>query len=145
MRNNTKLYLLYVLLLINISTFGQNVRGFYLQDVGTWLGSTTQENDILQYAQGNGFNYILLYDLGDINWTSTIEKNKLAAFIVKARTVYGILQIGGVVEYSGYVSQKIIPYNNSRSNVKERFDVINLEFEFWVTSSITSSDRKSVV
>ena len=139
MKNKTRLFLLSALLMLSLSTFGQNVRGFYLQDVGTWIGNTTKENEILKYAQGNGFNYILFYDLGDISWTNSINKNQLGAFIKKARTTYGITQIGGVVEYAGYVSQNIIPYNNSRSSSLEKFDVINLEFEFWVSSSISSS------
>ncbi len=125
--------------MLSLSTFGQNVRGFYLQDVGSWLGNTTKENEILKYAQGNGFNYILFYSLGDISWANTTNKNQLGAFIKKARTSYGINQIGGVVEYAGYVSKNIIPYNNSRSSSLEKFDVINLEFEFWVSSSISSS------
>ena len=134
-----RLHLLFVsaMLMISLSALGQNVRGFYLQEVGTWLGNITSENEILQYAQGNGFNYILFYDLGDISWTNTTQKNKLAAFISKARTQYGIVQVGGVVEYAGYVSQFILPYNNSRTNNLEKFDVINLEFEFWVSSSVS--------
>jgi hypothetical protein len=139
MIRKTTLFIAIALILISIDSIAQNVRGFYLQDVGDWLGDATKENNILSYAQGNGFNYILFYDLGDINWNSTTEKNQLAAFMRKAKTTYGITQIGGVVEYSGYLSQKIIPYNNSRTSSKEKFDVINLEFEFWVTSSITSS------
>ncbi len=138
-KNKIRLTLLSVLMMISLTTFGQNVRGFYLQDVGTWIGNISKENEILQYAQGNGFNYILFYDLGQISWTNTTNKNQLGAFIKKARTQYGISQIGGVVEYSGYASQNIIPYNNSRSSSLEKFDVINLEFEFWVTSSISSS------
>jgi hypothetical protein len=139
MKSKIKIIVLSVLLITSLTTFGQNVRGFYLQDVGTWLGNTTSENEILQYAQGNGFNYILFYDLGDINWSSSTKKNQLGAFISKARTQYGIIQIGGVVEYAGYVSQYLIPFNNTRTSNTEKFDVINLEFEFWVTSSITSS------
>lgn len=139
MLNKTRLFLIAVLMMIGSSTFAQNVRGFYLQDVGDWLGNTTKENEILDYAQGNGFNYILFYDLGDINWNSSTEKNQLGAFIHKARTSYGILQVGGVVEYAGYLSQKLIPYNTSRTRSSEKFDVINLEFEFWVSSSISSS------
>ncbi|TAH37930.1 MAG: T9SS type A sorting domain-containing protein [Bacteroidetes bacterium] len=135
--NRIKLLLLTVFLTVGISSKAQNVRGFYLQDVGDWLGITADENDILAYAQGNGFNYILLYDLGDINWTSTTEKNQLAAFIRKARTQYGIVQFGGVVEYSNYVTQKLLPYNVSRLDPLERFDVINLEFEFWVSSNVS--------
>ena len=139
MKNKTKLFLLSALLMLSMSTFGQNVRGFYLQDVGSWLGNTIKENEILKYAQGNGFNYILFYSLGDISWTNSTNKNQLGAFIKKARTTYGITQVGGVVEYAGYVSNNIIPYNNSRSSSLEKFDVINLEFEFWVSSSISSS------
>ena len=126
-------------MMVTFTTFGQSVRGFYLQDVGDWLGNNSEENEILEYAQGNGFNYLLFYDLGDINWSSSTEKNQLAAFMVKARSQYGITQIGGVVEYAGYVSQKLIPYNNTRNSSAEKFDVINHEFEFWVSSSISSS------
>ena len=128
-----------LLLMISTTSFGQNIRGFYLQNVGTWLGVASQEDAILQYAQGNGFNYILLYDLGDITWSNATQKNNLAAFMKKARTQYGVIQFGGVVEYAGYVSQNILPYNNSRASNSEKFNVINLEFEFWVNSSITSS------
>lgn len=126
-----------MLLTLGISSKAQNVKGFYLQDIGNWLGIASDENDILSYAQGNGFNYILIYDLGDINWSSTTEKNQLAAFIRKAKTQYGIIQVGGVVEYSGYVTQKILPYNDSRIDPLERFNVINLEFEFWVSSNVS--------
>lgn len=140
MINKTKLFLISVILfLAGQQTNAQDVRGFYLQDVGDWLGDASEENEILEYAQGNGFNYILFYDLGDINWNSSTEKNQLAAFIKKARTQYGIDEVGGVIEYAGYLSQKLIPYNNSRSSSSEKFDVINQEFEFWVSSSISSS------
>ena len=139
MRINTRLFLLSFMLLISLTTLGQSVRGFYLQDVGTWLGNTVKENEILDYAQGNGFNYILFYDLGNISWSNSTQKNQLGSFIKKARTQYGISQVGGVVEYAGYASQNLIPYNNSRSSSAEKFDVIDLEFEFWVSSSISAS------
>ena len=126
-------------LLVTNLVSAQNIRGFYLQDFDNWLGSTTEENKILQYIQGNGFNYILFYDLGQINWNSSSEKDKLGAFMHKARTQYGVLQFGAVVEYSGYVTQKILPYNNGRTRATEKFDVIDLEFEFWVKSSISGS------
>ena len=134
--NRIKLLVLAVIMTLGLSSKAQNIRGFYLQDVGDWLGVAADENDILSYAQGNGFNYILFYDLGDINWNSTTEKNQLAAFIRKARTQYGIVQVGGVVEYSGYVTQKLIPYNDSRLDPLERFNVINMEVEFWVSSNV---------
>lgn len=135
MKNNLRLTILSILLLFTLSTKAQNIRGYYLQDVGTWLGNTVLENEILTYTQGNGFNYILFYDLGQINWNNSAQKNQLAAFMNKARTQYGIIQIGGVVEYAGYVSQFLLPYNNSRTSNTEKFDVINMEFEFWLSAS----------
>ena len=138
-RKLTKLIFVCALISVSATSNAQNIRGFYLQDFDDYLGNSTEENKILAYAQGNGFNYILFYSLGQINWNSATEKNQLAAFIHKAKTQYGIIQVGGVVEYAGYVSQKIIPYNNSRSRSTEKFDVINQEFEFWVKSSIANS------
>jgi Secretion system C-terminal sorting domain len=134
-----QILLLLALFIIGVSTYGQAVRGFYLTGLGGWLNDQSEENDILEYAQGNGFNYILLYDLGDLNWNSSTEKNQLAAFIKKAKTQYGIDEVGGVVEYEGYAAQKLIPYNNTRNSSNEKFDVINMEFEFWVSSSISNS------
>lgn len=135
--NRIQVLLLAVLLSLGLSSEAQQTRGFYLQDVGDWLGSASDEDAILAYAQGNGFNYILFYDLGDINWSSSTEKNQLAAFMRKARTQYGITEIGGVVEYAGYVTLKLLPYNQSRLDPMERFDVINQEVEFWVSSNVS--------
>ena len=138
-KNNIVKILFVLLILISSNTFGQNVRGFYLTGIGSWLGNTTKENAILSYAQGNGYNYIAFYDLGSISWSSTTEKNQLASFLSRARTQYGVTQMGAVVETYTYFSTYILPYNNSRTKANEKFDVINLEFEFCVRSSISSS------
>ena len=139
LRKNTKGFLFSLLMLVSLSSVGQNIRGFYLSGIGTWLGNTTKENAILSYAQGNGYNYINFYDLGSINWSSTTEKNQLASFMSRGRTQYGILQFGAIVEVYSYFLNNILPYNKSRNSSNEKFDVINLEFEFWVRSSISSS------
>ena len=120
-------------MLVSLSSVGQNIRGFYLSGIGTWLGNTTKENAILTYAQGNGYNYINFYDLGSINWSSTTEKNQLASFMSRGRTQYGILQFGAIVEVYSFFTNNILPYNKSRNSSNEKFDVINLEFEFWVS------------
>lgn len=138
-RKNTKGFLFLLLMLVSLSSVGQNVRGFYLSGIGTWLGNSTKENAILSYAQGNGYNYINFYDLGSVNWNSSTEKNQLASFMSRGRTQYGILQFGAIVEVYSFLTNNIIPYNKSRNNSNEKFDVINLEFEFWVSSSISSS------
>ena len=135
----TNLLLVVMLLLLTAGASAQNVRGFYITKIGTWLGNATQETEILEYAQGNGFNYILFYDMGSINWSSSTQKNKLASFISRAKTQYNINQVGAVVEASSFVLNNILPYNSGRTNSNEKFDVINQEFEFWVNASISGS------
>lgn len=133
-----------ILLLILISwstvSFSQsnNVRGFYLKDVPSWLGNTTQENTILNYAQGNGYTYIIFYDLGSFDWSNSTKKNQLAAFLTKARTTYGMTEMSASGEIYTFFSNYIIPYNNSRTVATEKFNVLNFEFEYWVSSSISS-------
>jgi hypothetical protein len=139
MNSFKRLLTLIVLIAISKCGYSQNVRGYYISNVGSWLGDTQQETDILEYTQGNGFNYILFYDLGQINWSSTTEKNKLASFISRARTLYGVVQVGAVVEVYSFVTNYILPYNIGRTHANEKFDVINQEFEFWVNASISSS------
>ncbi len=120
--------------------FGQsnNVRGMYVKDIDHWLGDATAENAILNYAQGNAYNYITFYDLGSLNFNNASTKNALASFINRAKTQYGITEMGAAGETASFFSGNIIPYNNSRSLATEKFDVLNFEFEFWVTSSISA-------
>ena len=140
MNNNKVIKLLAGFFLICLTSFGQanNVRSFYLKDIHVWLGNTTTENAILNYAQGNAFNYIIFYDLGSLNWSSSTVKNNLAAFLSRARANFGITQFGASGEIYSFFTNSIIPYNNSRTSASERFDVLNFEFEFWNQSSISS-------
>jgi hypothetical protein len=129
---------IFFLLIIN-NAFAQNaaVRGFYLSQTHIWLGDTAQENTILRYAAGNGFNYVTLYDLHRLSWTTQVKKS-LASFIKRAHTQYGITQVGAAGEtYSTFINY-IIPYNNGRNSSSERFNVLNLEFEFWIANSVSS-------
>ncbi len=128
------------LFLICLTSYGQstNVRAFYLKDIDNWLGSTTQENAILDYAQGNGYNYIIFYDLGSLNWSSSTVKSNVAAFLSRARANYGITQMGASGEIASFFSNYIVPYNNGRTSANERFDIFNFEFEFWNQSSISA-------
>ncbi len=140
MSQNKVVKLLAGLLLICLTSFGQssNVRAFYLKDIHVWLGNTTTENSILNYAQGNGYNYIIFYDLGSLNWSSVTVQNNLASFLSRARTNFGVTQMGASGEIYSFFTNSVIPYNNSRTAVNERFDVLNYEFEFWNQSSISS-------
>lgn len=140
MNQNKVIKLLAGFFLICLTSFGQatNIRAFYLKDIHNWLGNTTTENAILNYAQGNAFNYIIFYDLGSLNWSSTTVQNNLASFLSRARANFGVTQMGASGEIYSFFTNSIIPYNNSRTNANERFDILNFEFEFWNQSSISS-------
>ncbi|MBK6839606.1 MAG: hypothetical protein IPG90_16195 [Bacteroidetes bacterium] len=73
------------------------VRGLYVNFVNAWIGDSVQENKILNYVSSYGFNYITIYDLNLLNW-SVPQKNSLAAFISKAKTQYGVVQVGAAGE-----------------------------------------------
>ncbi|MEO8088503.1 MAG: hypothetical protein ABI763_16910, partial [Bacteroidota bacterium] len=133
----TKLKLLLLCVLLSSVTFGQNIRGYYVNGFNTILGNTTSENALLSYTQGNGYNYLCLYDVSGLNLASTTVKNQFASFINRAKTQYGVSQVGVCSEIYSYFSSFIIPYNVGRP-ANEKVDVLNFEFEFWVTSSINS-------
>ena len=133
----TKLKLLLLSLLCSTGMYAQSIRGFYVNDFDNVLGNTTSENTLLNYAQGNGFNYLCLYDVSGLNLSSSTIKNQFASFISRAKNQYGITQIGVSSETYSFLSQFIIPYNSGRPS-SEKVDVLNFEFEFWVSSSITN-------
>src|SRR4051812_11959605 len=128
-----------ILLLVAVLCFSllckaqnNNIRGMYVADIPIWLGDTAQENTILRYAQANNLNYITIYSLQDFNWTSSTKKNLLGKFIRKAKTTYGIIQVGASSEKSSFFLNDLIPYNNGRTDTTDRFNVFNFEFEFWL-------------
>ncbi len=140
-KNRNIIISLFAFLLLSSSvSFGQatNVRGMYVKNINNWLGDVTAENAILTYAQGNAYTYITFYDLGSLNFSSSTTKNALASFINRAKTQYGLLEMGAAGETASFFSNNIIPYNNGRSLASEKFDVLNFEFEFWVSSSVSS-------
>ncbi|MEO8088504.1 MAG: T9SS type A sorting domain-containing protein [Bacteroidota bacterium] len=114
----------------------QSLRGMYINGFDDILGNTQKEDSLLMYMQDSSFNYMLLYDLHTLDFSSTADMNMLSSFIVKARQVYGISNIGAVGETYSFFLNKIKGYNNSRTSTDEKFNVFNLEFEFWTTSSV---------
>lgn len=92
------------------------------------LGNTVKENALLTYAKNNGFNYLLCYELQVVT-TDDVEVKKLAAFIKKAKTQYGIRQIGAAIATTAQ-ADLMVAYNKAHATV-ERIDVLNVEDEFW--------------
>lgn len=140
MKSTIRLIILAGMLLSSLPMFSQstNVRGFYLNDIDSWIGNTTTENAVLNYASGNGYNYIVFYSLGSFDFNSTTKKNQLADFIRRAKTTYGISKVAASGEILSFFRDLIIPYNNSRSSSSEKFDIFNYEFEWWVSSSVST-------
>jgi hypothetical protein len=110
-------------------------RTLYIDKFDTILGNLTAENELLVYAKSNEIETLLLYDLHSINNTYNITdvstNGILADFIFKAKTQFGITQIGANGENTSFFTNIIDVYNNSRNNVNEKIDIYNLEFEFW--------------
>jgi len=131
--------LLFTMLLLSMQSAKAQVpalRGIYINGFDDILGNSAEEDRLLQYAQDSSFNYLALYDLQAINLSSSTNANKLATFMRRARDNYGVQYIGAVCESYSSFQNKIAPYNNGRSNANEKFNVFNLEFEFWISSSV---------
>ncbi|MEY4593958.1 MAG: hypothetical protein RIQ47_368 [Bacteroidota bacterium] len=115
-----------------------SLRGIYVNDFDVIFPSTQKQDSLLQYAKDSSFNYLALYDLHTLNFGSSTTVSALASFIRKARDQYGIQYIGAVGESYSFFSNRIFPYNNGRTNATEKFNVFNVEFEFWIQASVTT-------
>lgn len=117
-------------------TTAQSTKGLYVDDFFYILGDEIAEDKLLDYANSNDFNYLILYN------TAKIHRNKYPLdqkkgsetwqnFIVKAKAKYGIEKIGVVGEKAASFIP-VIKYNQQFCNSPtEKIDVLNLEFEFW--------------
>ncbi len=92
------------------------------------LGDTTAENNMLAFARDNGINYLIMYDLQGLVANST-RATQLASLISRAKTQYGVQQVGAALAESHF-ADNIVAYNNVHA-ANERIDVLNVEREFW--------------
>jgi hypothetical protein len=104
---------------------------------GSLLGDATQETKLLEFSRDNGINYFIFYDLNRLVANSA-RATQLASLINRARTQYGIKQIGAALGDT-IGANNIVAYNNAHA-VNERVDVLNLESEFW-----NETDRASAL
>ena len=99
------------------------------------LGNQTKENKLLNFAKKNNFNTLILYQLNKVDKQYSLvdpRKNKiLAEFISKAKTKYFMKQIGASGESASFFKNKINVYNSTRNKPEEKFDIYNLEYEYW--------------
>ena len=120
--------------------FCQNSRGFYVDKFHTILGNQNKEDSLLFFARQLDFNYLTLYNLYESNNTTSLTSEEtsqsLANFIRKAKSQFGINKIGVVAENYNFFKNVIHIYNQQHSDSLEKIDIYNLEFEFWVPTSV---------
>lgn len=106
-------------------------RGLYVDNFNTILGDTAKENTLLRWCKQYKIKVISLYDLNTIFQHPANNNPKLAAFIKKAKTNYQIRQVAAVRGTDANFTQTISIYNDTRTDTTERFNVFNLENEWW--------------
>jgi hypothetical protein len=120
----------------------QSIKGIYVDQFNTILGNIAKEDSLLNFVQAHGFNYITLYNMHTVNantpLTSVSTAQTFANFVQKAKTLYNIKEVGVAGENANFFKNTIHVYNLQHPNVNQQVDVYNLEFEFWINSSVTS-------
>jgi Secretion system C-terminal sorting domain len=115
-------------------------RALYVDGFSTILGDVNAENQLLDFCLDSEIRKLLLYEMHLVHAQHDLSNpstNQLFAdFIFKAKTQYGVLEIGVVGETSVPFLTYFSAYNNSRSVPEEKIDVFNLEFEFWINSAV---------
>jgi len=111
-----------------------HIAGLYVNDFNTIITATTEQTDLLSFASNNGISTLYLYDLTSII-SNGEQKSFLKQFNVLAKN-NGIVKMGGI---SGSENRTIGTLPNSYSRLQfnnessgnQKFDIFNLENEFW--------------
>ncbi|SDS11983.1 hypothetical protein SAMN05216503_2034 [Polaribacter sp. KT25b] len=110
-------------------------RTLYVDNFNSILGSPSNEDKLLKFASKNNFNTLILYQLNKVDklysLTDPRKNNILAEFISKAKTKFNIKRIGASGESATFFKNRIDIYNTSRNKSEEKFDIYNLEYEYW--------------
>ncbi|OHD12086.1 MAG: hypothetical protein A2086_16185 [Spirochaetes bacterium GWD1_27_9] len=115
---------------ISIQSDTKITRGLYVNKFDTIVGNSFEEDALLTFCNKNNINYLILYDL----YKLFDKKDILEAFIKKAKENYKIKEIaacGG----DKIFADKIVNFNLTSIY---KFDVLNLEYEYWNTASYTN-------
>jgi hypothetical protein len=105
-------------------------KGVYVDSFDWILGDTATENSLLRWCKKEKLNAITLYDT-KAYLLNPASYPMLAKFIKKARTQYSIKSVAAVRSLSSQFTGSTSTYNASRTDTLERFNVFNLENEYW--------------
>lgn len=106
------------------------------------LGNAAAENAMLKFARDNGINYLIMYDLQGLEANST-RATQLAALISRAKTQYGVQQVGAALAEARF-ADNIVAYNNNHA-ANERIDVLNVELEFWRSTTNRAAEFEQTI
>lgn len=120
--------------------FAKAERSLYVDDFANILNDAALKTSLLEYAQNNEITYLLFYELhlvhNEHDLTNPVTNQILADFLADAKQNYGITKVAATSENAWYFENRIIAYNESRTNADEKFDVLGMEFEFWTPTFI---------
>jgi hypothetical protein len=137
-----KFAIVVILVVFFINSKAQTIKGMYVDGFSTIVGNIAKEDSLLCFAKSNGFNYLTLYQIHLVNANTPLNNasacQAFTNFISKAKTLYGINQIGVAGENYNFFANNISPYNQQHTLTSEKIDVYNVEFEFWVPSSVSA-------
>ena len=124
-----------IVCLFLFTNFSIGQRTLYVDNFSTILGSPNKEDKLLLFAKKNNFKTVILYQLNKVHkrWSliNPKENTVLSKFITKAKNKFSIKNIGASGESASFFTEIINIYNNSRNKPEEKFDIYNLEFEYW--------------
>jgi len=133
-----KTILIMILCLAVLQVRTQEIRGLYVNKIDLILGNPKAEADLFTYIRECRFNHLLFYSLNRINFQDSGQLDLMRNFLHRLRTQCGVNRIGAVGENFEFFLDRIHPYNmNPETDSTERFDVYDLEFEFWSNSGVT--------
>jgi hypothetical protein len=108
-------------------------RKLYVDEFNNILGSYNLEKKLLEFSKKNNIETLILYDLNKVHKRFPLgdptKNNILASF--RAKLEYNIKEISASGESGDFFIEAIHPYNKSRKKATEKFDVYNLEYEYW--------------
>jgi len=112
------------------------LKALYVNDFVDIIDIESSENELLEYAQNHGFDYLIIYNIYKVHRNrfpidNNMTDDPLVSFVKKAKTKYGIKRIS-VVGEKATSFDPVLRYNlNHIKNDDELIDGFNLEFEFW--------------
>ena len=132
---------LFLLLITSINFTNAQTKALYVDDLKYIIGDYYKENKLLKFAQDSGYTYLACYNIHFIHKnifsiTDPVSAKPLSDFIIKAKTQYEIEKVGVIGEtFSPF--KVFQDYNLDHINEPNaRFDIFNLEFEFWNQNTI---------